>query len=141
MLTRPIVVTSMDMERLRDLIRRTRKSRDLPRYEVEALDALEAELARAEVVAPGQVPADVVTMNTVVVASSAHSRRASEWMVVYPEDADLDEGRISVLEPLGSALLGYREGDEFEWDMPVGVRRYRIEKVLSQPEAAGDFDR
>ena len=140
MLSRPIIVTSADMERLRHLIHKTRQTRDLTRYHVDALDALDKELARATVVAPGEVPSDVVTMNTVVIASSAHGRRSTEWTVVYPEDANLDEGRISVLEPLGSALLGYREGDEFEWDMPVGIRRYRIEKVLSQPEAAGNFD-
>lgn len=53
----------------------------------------------------------------------------------------MDEDRISVLAPLGTALLGYRAGDTVEWDVPAGRRRYRIVKVVHQPEAAGNFDR
>ena len=141
MLVRPIVVTTSDEQRLRDLIQRMRDSGPLEPQQAEAIDRLEEELARAKVVYPDQVPDNVVTMNTVVRVRAEHSRRTSEWMVVYPEDADFDEGRISILDPLGTALLGYHEGDEFEWEMRAGLRRYRVEQVVSQPEASGDYDR
>lgn len=141
MLVRPIVVTTSDEQRLRDLIQRMRDSRPLEPQQEEAINRLEEELARAKIVHPDQIPADVVTMNTVVLVRAEHSRRTSEWTVVYPEDADFDEGRISVFDPLGTALLGYHTGDEFEWEMPVGLLRYRVEQVIRQPEASGDYDR
>jgi regulator of nucleoside diphosphate kinase len=63
------------------------------------------------------------------------------YTLVFPRDANVDEGRISILAPLGTAILGYRVGEEFEWDVPSGKRRLRIAKVLYQPEAAGHYDR
>ena len=138
---RPIVVTTLDEQRLHDLIQQTRSSGSLDPQQERSLNDLEKELGRAKIVRPQEVPADVVTMNTVVRVRAEHSRRTSEWTVVYPQDADFDEGRISVLEPLGTALLGYHVGDDFEWEMPAGLRRYHIEEVLSQPEASGDYER
>ena len=137
---RPIVVTTLDEQRLRDLIEQMRGSDALEPEQERSLNNLEKELGRAKVVRPQEIPADVVTMNTVVRVRAEHSRRMSDWTVVYPQDADFDEGRISVLEPLGTALLGYHVGDDFEWEMPVGLCRYHIETVLSQPEASGDYD-
>ncbi|HET9213096.1 MAG TPA: GreA/GreB family elongation factor [Thermoanaerobaculia bacterium] len=58
---------------------------------------------------------------------------------VFPHEADYKEGRISILAPLGTALLGFRVGDVVEWRMPAGTRTLRIEELLYQPEAAGDF--
>ena len=62
-----------------------------------------------------------------------------EVTLVFPADADIDAGKLSVLSPVGTALLGYAEGDTVEWEVPAGKRRIRIEKILYQPEAAGDF--
>ena len=138
MKTRTIAVTSKDLERLRELIRHSRKSRTEDR---EYLLALEQELSHAEVVEPGAIPPDVITMNSTVLVRADGSRRAQTWTIVYPEDADMDEDRISVLAPLGTALLGYRTGDTVEWDVPAGRRRYHIVKIMRQPEAAGEFDR
>lgn len=60
------------------------------------------------------------------------------FTLVFPSDADVEQGKISVLAPLGTAVLGFRRGDTFEWRMPSRVRRLQVEEVLYQPEAAGD---
>lgn len=136
-----IVVTSADLDRLRRVIAQQRERADLTRENEEALVQLERELDKATLVEPTDVDPDVVTMNSTVLLRAEHSGRISRWTVVYPEDANIDENCISVLEPLGTALLGYRVGDEFEWEMPVGLRRYLVEGIVHQPEAAGEFDR
>lgn len=63
-----------------------------------------------------------------------------EVALVYPQDADDSAGKLSVYSDIGTAILGYKEGDAFDWRIPNRTRRISIEKVLYQPEAAGDFD-
>ena len=138
MQTRTILITAKDRQRLQDLIRKSREARS---EEYQYLQALEQELSHAETVEPENIPPDVVTMNSTVQVKVNSGRRSQTWTIVYPEDADVDEDRISVLAPLGTALLGYRAGDTVEWNVPAGRRRYRIVKVVHQPEAAGNFDR
>ncbi len=135
---RPIIVTRQDFDRLTALIREARRTRSEDR---ENLDALQKELDQAEIVGSDQIPPDVITMNSTASVRTEGGGRGQRWTVVYPEEADFDEGRISVLAPLGTALLGYRAGDTIEWDVPAGRRRYHITKVMHQPEAAGEFDR
>lgn len=131
-----IVVTDTDLERLRALIREGREVRSEGHV---YLQALEAELERAELVPSREIPPDVVTMNSRVRIRSDEQKRGVVFTVVYPRDADLDENRISVLAPIGTALLGYRVGDAVEWDVPAGRRRFHIEEVVYQPEAAGHY--
>jgi regulator of nucleoside diphosphate kinase len=103
-----------------------------------AIFELEHELERAIVVAPRAVPRDVVTMN-----SRALLRLDDEELeasLVYPEDEDAGAGKLSVCSGIGTAILGYREGDAFDWRLADRTRRIRIAKVLYQPEAAGRFD-
>ena len=138
MQTRTILITAKDRQRLQDLIRNSREARS---EGYQYLQALAQELSHAETVEPENIPADVVTMNSTVQVKVNSGRRSQTWTIVYPEDADVDEDRISVLAPLGTALLGYRAGDTVEWNVPAGRRRYRIVKVVHQPEAAGNFDR
>jgi regulator of nucleoside diphosphate kinase len=130
---RPIVVTRLDLERLRRLVETVRARR---RWEELHLLALAEELENAEVVEPDRVPPDVVTMRSRVRVMDMMSRQTATYTVCYPGEADLDAGRLSVLAPVGTALLGYREGDVVEWPTPGGVRVLRIEKLLHQPEAA-----
>ena len=136
--TRDIVVTQQDLTRLHELLRNSRQSRN---ESEECLRALAEELDRATVVAPEEVPPDTVTMNSTVRVEVVGSREQVTWTIVYPHDASADDGRISVLAPLGTALLGYREGDTLEWDVPAGRQRYRVIEVVHQPEAAGEWDR
>jgi regulator of nucleoside diphosphate kinase len=98
------------------------------------LGALRGELDRAEIVAPEQVPPDVITMNSRAGLLDLDTNERMEFTLVFPVDANIDEGNISVLAPLGTAMLGYRVGDEFEWRVPYGFRRLRVTEVKFQPE-------
>jgi regulator of nucleoside diphosphate kinase len=138
MKTKQIVITRQDLERLRALICDARLSHS---ESDKHLRALERELNDAVVVDHKDVPHDVVTMNSTVKVKVGGSRRQDEWTIVFPADADIDNDRISVLAPLGTALLGYRVGETLEWEVPAGLRRYKITKILHQPEAAGEWDR
>lgn len=138
MKTKQVVVTRQDLERLRALITDARLSHS---ESDKHLSALERELNNAMVVDPKDVPPDVVTMNSTIKVKVGGSRRQDEWTIVFPSDVNIDENRISVLAPLGTALLGYRVGETLEWEVPAGLKRYKITKILHQPEAAEEWDR
>ncbi len=78
-------------------------------------------------------------MNSKVALSDIDTSEEMTYTIVFPKDANIDEGKISVLAPMGTAMLGYRVGDIIEWQVPAGKRRIKIEKILYQPEASGDF--
>lgn len=127
-----IVITREDKKRLLSV---------LPRIQVESADRedlhlLAGEIARAVEVAPSEVPPDVVTLGSTARVTDLESGDAMELTVVMPGEADYDRGKISVLAPLGTALLGYRVGDEIEWEVPRGMRRIRVDAILFQPESA-----
>lgn len=130
---KPIHMTVADMQRLMALVRSYRlQGREDPN-----LDALEAEMERALVMdASLRLPSDVVTLDSRVAVLDLASREERQFTLVLPSKANIDEGRVSVLAPLGLAVLGYRAGDEIEWDVPAGRRRFLIRRVLHQPEAA-----
>lgn len=132
--TRRIRVTRDDLERLERVVA---ARRGVARRDEAHLDALEEELERAEVVEPTDMPADVVTMRSRVRVRDLGSGQDTVYTLVFPRDADVNAGRLSVLAPIGTALLGYRQGDEIEWPVPGGVRRLKVIRVLFQPEAAG----
>ena len=133
---RQIFITSFDLERLEELIAVAIEFRDHSRKD---LDALEEELSQAEVVEPQKMPPDVVTMNSKAVLRDLDTSKEMVYRLVFPKDADIDSGAISVLAPVGTAILGYREGDVIEWPVPSGKRRIKVEKILYQAEAAKDF--
>ena len=130
---RRIFITNDDMARLKDLVR---WGRLMSRRDHAHLEELEDELDRAEVVAAEDVSPDVVTMHSTVQVRDLDSGRSVVYTLVFPGEADIDRQRISVLAPIGTALIGYRVGDLLEWATPGGTRRLRIEDVLFQPEAA-----
>lgn len=131
----PIVITQLDNTRLRRLL-----SSPGVRH-TDAADALEEELDRAEVVESTALPTNVVSMNSTVHLQECKSGREFELTLVYPEDAG-EEGRVSVLAPIGSALLGLSIGSEIEWPLPDGrTARIRVLGLRYQPEAAGDLER
>jgi len=137
MSTRPkIVISSLDADRLDQLIE------SLPRSDFPGKDELEAELARAQVVDPEDVPPTVVTMNSTVRFKVESSSEEFTLTLVYPKDMDSSSDKISILAPVGSALLGLSQGDEIEWPKPGGgVLHVRIEEVTYQPERAGKYYR
>jgi regulator of nucleoside diphosphate kinase len=123
-----IIVTNVDLQHLIPVL----EQNDTP-----ASDALDAELRRAQVVDGAAVPPDVVTMNTEVVYEDDTGARRTV-RVVYPREADSARGRVSVLAPIGSALLGLRVGQSIEWLLPKGRRRVRVVEIRYQPESHGD---
>lgn len=128
----PIYLTVSDMERLMALVQGYR----LQGSEDGNLDVLEEELDRALVIDAGRrLPSDVVTLDSRVVVVDLDSGEERRFTLVLPHRANVDEGRISVLAPLGTAVLGYRSGAEIEWDVPGGRRRFLVRRVVHQPEA------
>ncbi len=133
-MSRQIFITENDRIRLKKLIQheflegsQTDKS----------LRELDGEIGKAKVVDAKELSKAVITMNSKVLVHL--NGNEEEVTLVYPQDADLTENKISVLSPIGTALLGYSEGDTIEWTVPSGVMEIHIEKILYQPEAAGDL--
>lgn len=133
---RTIYITDYDLKRLRELLDETRRKEGRLNGYMENLDL---ELARGITVAPTLVPPDVITMNSRVLLVDQDTQEEMEFTLVFPQDADIAEGKISILAPVGTAMLGYRAGDIFSWKVPDGVRRLLITRVPYQPEAAGDY--
>lgn len=132
---RTIYLTRYDAQRLDAMLE---QASDATRDRADVVK-LEEELAQASVVAGKDVPANVVTMNTQLQLRDEKTGEVKTYTLVFPQDANVDEGKISIMSPIGTALIGYCEGDTIEWAVPAGVRRLVIEKILYQPEAAGDF--
>lgn len=132
----PLVISSLDAERLEQLLG-TLRDRD-----VQVREALEAELERAEIVDPHEVPPSVVTMNSRVRFRISGSDETFCLRLVYPRDVDPAGGTVSILAPVGGALLGLTQGDEIDWPKPGGGQlRVRIEEVAYQPEREGEYHR
>ena len=81
----------------------------------------------------------MITMNSKVCLQDLDSGEDLVYTLVFHGDADLESGRISVLAPVGTAMIGYRKGDRITWSVPGGLKRLKVKKILYQPEAAGDF--
>ena len=135
--TTSIYITEPDYERLSGLIDRTRERSNTDR---EYLNKLEAELDRAEIVDAKDIPANVITMRSRVRLKDLVSGETNTYSLVFPTEADFAEGKISVLAPIGTAILGYSLGDTIEWPVPSGLRRLKVEEILYQPESAGDHE-
>lgn len=135
--TRPeITISSLDADRLYKLIESLPKSSFVGKAE------LESELARANLVAPEEIPPTIVTMNSTVKFVIESTRDEFELTLVYPKDIDTSGKKISILAPVGSALLGLSQGDEIEWPKPGGgFFKVKISEVIYQPERAGELHR
>ncbi|HEU4766617.1 MAG TPA: nucleoside diphosphate kinase regulator [Pyrinomonadaceae bacterium] len=132
-----IYITQLDYDRLTALIEKTRDTNGVDR---EYLNKLEAELDRAEIVKPKDIPANVMTMRSTVRLKDLVSGEENTYSLVFPTEADFSQGKISVLAPIGTAILGYKSGDTIEWTVPSGLRKLKVDEVVYQPEAAGHFD-
>ena len=136
MTRRTIHVTEYDMQRLRKLLEGTQRWNQKDRA---YLEHLEDELDRAVTIPSEKIPPDVVTMNSQMRVKDLDTEKEMEIQLVFPSEADFERGKISILAPIGTALIGYRAGDTVEWRVPSGTRRLKIEDVTYQPEAAGDY--
>lgn len=123
-----LILTSRDFDRLERLLE------SLPAGSFPGKQALQEELARAKIVEPQDVPPDVVTMNSVVRFRLEESGEEFRLRLVYPHEGEGPD-RISILAPVGGALLGLSVGDELEWPLPSGrVSTVRVVEIVHQPE-------
>lgn len=97
------------------------------------------ELNSAKIVEPKDVPVNLVTMNSIVKIRFINTDKQIQFRIVYPDQADLRENKISIFSPVATALIGYKVNDEIEWLIPSGMTTIRIEEIIYQPEAAGDY--
>jgi regulator of nucleoside diphosphate kinase len=131
---RNITITSSDRRRLEHLLESAfAASIDPKTY----LADLQAELQRAKIVDSAEVPHDVVTMESTVRLRDLDNDDVETYTLVYPDQANIADNKLSVLAPIGTAIIGYRVGDVVRWRVPGGMRRLQVEEVLYQPERAG----
>jgi regulator of nucleoside diphosphate kinase len=131
----PIILSRIDLERIEALLER------LPAADAAKLGALRAELDRAEVVEPAAVPAHTVTMNSTVTFMDESNGEKLTLTLVYPSGGSVP-GTVSILAPVGSALLGLARGQQIDWPTPDGQkRRLKVLEIRYQPEAAGHLHR
>ncbi len=128
-----IIITEQDLHRLETMLEHQVKL-------TPTMQHLENELARAEVVAPQDIPANIVTMNAKVLITIAPATESTEITLVYPHDFKGEKGQVNIVAPIGTAILGLAEGQEIEWPQPDGhTMQVKIEKVIYQPEREGNF--
>ncbi len=130
MRTERIVISRVDHSRLRLLLNGPLAFTAEPSLR----RSLQAELLRAEIVDAEDVTPDIVTMDSSVLLRDLDDDSLEMYTLVYPNRADTANGRLSILSPIGTAILGYRIGDEIEWHTPEGLRRFRIEGLTLVPE-------
>ncbi len=132
-----IVVNRLDYARIKKCIADAKQFRSISNAEAEKLLT---ELNSAEILEPQAMPSNVVTMNSIVKLSFLNNNKQVQFQIVYPEKAKLKENKISIFSPIATALIGYRVGDEIEWIVPAGLTQIKIDEIVYQPEAAGDFN-
>ncbi|MFO7447946.1 MAG: nucleoside diphosphate kinase regulator [Ignavibacteriaceae bacterium] len=128
---RKIYVTEKDKTKLMGLFASTMgfRQRDL-----KTVRDLLNELERAEVISDENPDYSVVTMNSTVLVEDLNTKEEYTYTIVYPENADSSQNKISILAPVGTALLGYKTGDVVEWEVPAGKRKLRVKDILCHPE-------
>ena len=132
----PITLSSLDVDRIEALLAA------LPSSAFPGKDGLQAEIDRADIVAPEEMPPSVVTMNSTVQFSIVETGKEFVLSLVYPRDMDGSAVKISILAPVGSALLGLSIGDELGWPGPGGKpMTVRVKQIMYQPESAGELHR
>ena len=132
-----IILTKTDYSRIHKCIDIAKRHHTIGINEAENLLN---ELHSASIVEPQKVPCDVVTMNSIVRISFLNSNKSLQFQIVYPDSANIKENKISIFSPVATALIGYKVSDEIEWIVPLGLTKIRVDEIVYQPEAAGDFD-
>lgn len=132
-----LVVNRLDQARIKKCINEAMRIKSIGKAEAEKLLM---ELDSAEIVDPESIPANVVTMNSIVKLSFLNTDKRIQFQLVYPEQANIKENKISIFSPIATALIGYKVKDEIEWIVPAGLTKIRIDEIVYQPEATGDYD-
>ena len=115
-------------------------AKQLKSISITEAEKLMEELNSATIVEPEDMPSDVVTMNSIIKMSFPNIDKHVQFQIVYPNQANVKENKISIFSPIATALIGYKIGDEIEWLVPGGLTKIKIVEIIYQPEAAGDYD-
>lgn len=132
-----VTLTKNDYTRIYKAITDAKNSKTINSNEAEKLLS---EISKAEIVPSEKIDKDVVTMNSEVKLFFENTQKEQSFKIVYPQDANLKENKISIFSPIATALIGYKISDEIEWIVPGGMTKIKIVDLIYQPEAAGDFD-
>lgn len=131
------IINKLDYSRIQQCINDAKQANSIT---VTEATSLMNELRLGKLLEPEEMPNDVVTMNSIVKISFLNSNKTIEFQLVYPDKADVKRSKISIFSPIATALIGYKVKDEIEWCVPAGITKIRIEEIIYQPEAAGDFN-
>lgn len=132
-----IILNRLDYVRIKQCINDAKQIKSINNTEAEKLLI---ELNSATIVEPEAIPSNVVTMNSIVKLSFLNSKKQIQFQIVYPDQADFKANKISIFSPIATALIGYKVGDEIEWIVPAGFTQLKIDAIVYQPEASGDFN-
>ena len=131
-----ICITKYDYTRLKSMVQEYTKTN---KADTNLKDLL-GEIERAQKVDSYTIGSNYITMNSVFELKKMNELDFQQFRLVFPEDADIDKDKISVLAPIGTAVLGYKVGDVIKWKVPDGENFFQITNILYQPEANGDYD-
>lgn len=132
-----IMLTQTDYERLKGVLQTYGGTAT---NEKKSIHSLRVDIERAKKVASEKIPAQVVTMNSKIRVRNVSNNKMIDMTLVYPNDADVKQQKVSVLAPVGAAVLGYSIGDTITWQMPTGTSELKIEEIYYQPEASGHYN-
>lgn len=131
-----LIINRLDYARIKKCINDAKQFKSISSIEAEKLIK---ELDKAKIVEPEAIPSNVVTMNSIVKLSFLNNNKQVQFQIVYPDQSNLKENKISIFSPIATALIGYKVTDEIEWIVPAGLTNIRIDEIIYQPEAAGDY--
>jgi regulator of nucleoside diphosphate kinase len=132
-----ILVTEFDLERLESLLDMCWGSSS---FDEENLECLQKKIFNCIVVPPEFIPNNIITMNSTFTVENEVTKEQKTYTLVFPEDADIKGNKISILAPIGIAILGHKVGESIEWIAPSGVKEMEIIEIHYQPETCGRFN-
>ncbi|MDX9696558.1 MAG: nucleoside diphosphate kinase regulator [Bacteroidales bacterium] len=132
-----IILNRIDYARIKKSISDAKQFKSISNAEAEKLIN---ELDSATIVEPEAIPSNVVTMNSIVKIRFLNTDKEVQFQIVYPHQANVKENKISIFSPIATSLIGYKVKDEIEWIVPAGLTKLRIEEIVYQPEASGNYD-
>lgn len=132
-----IIINRLDYARIKKYISDAKQFKSITSIEA---DNLLKELDSAKIMEPESIPSNVVTMNSIAKITFLSNNQQVQFQIVYPDQANLKENKISIFSPIATSLIGYKVNDEIEWIVPGGLTKIRIDEIIYQPEATGDYE-
>ena len=132
-----IIINRLDYARIKKCINDAKQFKSITSIEA---DNLLKELDSAKIMEPESIPSNVVTMNSIAKITFLSNDKQVQFQIVYPDKANLKENKISIFSPIATSLIGYKVNDEIEWIVPWGLTKIRIDEIIYQPEATGDYE-